>query len=145
MNDKSKKNSLEAIRFVLFSMSAGLVQVGVFTIFQEVFHCVYWPSYLIALICSVVWNFTINRNFNFKKAPNVAIAMLKIGIYYAIFTPLSTWIGNYCSVQGGNSYLILIITMFINMVTEFCVYKFLVFGKKQPDKVTNKVNRKIAK
>ena len=124
----------QAVKFVLFSMSAGLIQAGVFAFLHDVvraFGQSYWPSYLIALVCSVLWNFTLNRNFTFRSAANVPLAMIKIGIYYAIFTPLSTWWGDALERIGWNAYLILILTMFVNLVTEFCVYKFLVFRNSE--------------
>jgi putative flippase GtrA len=139
MDEKTKKNVLEAIRFLLFSISAGIIQAVSFTFFKEVFHLIYWPSYLMALILSVIWNFTINRNFNFKKAPNVPLAMMQIGLYYLIFTPISTYAGDYFAQLGTNAYLILFCTMFVNLITEFGVYKIFVFGKKVPEKKQNKV------
>ena len=138
MDQKRNKNVMEAVRFLLFSISAGIIQTLSFTLFKEVFHLIYWPSYLMALILSVVWNFTVNRNFNFKKAPNIPLAMLKIGIYYLIFTPISTYAGDYFARLGTNNYLILFCTMFVNLITEFCVYKFIVFGKNAPEKPTKK-------
>ncbi|MFA7190392.1 MAG: GtrA family protein [Sphaerochaetaceae bacterium] len=129
-----KKVIMQAIKFVLFSASAGLVQTGVFALLHDAvkaFGQSYWPSYLIALVCSVIWNFTLNRNFTFKSAANVPVAMLKILIYYCIFTPLSTWWGDALEAAHWNAYLILFGTMFINMLTEFCVYKFIVFRKTE--------------
>jgi putative flippase GtrA len=129
-----RKVILQAVKFVLFSASAGLIQTGVFALLHDalkLFSQKYWPSYLIALICSVVWNFTLNRNFTFKSAANVPLAMMKILIYYCVFTPLSTWWGNALEAANWHPYINLFFTMFINMVTEFCVYKFLVFAKSE--------------
>lgn len=135
MNKNIKQNVLQAIKFTLFSMSAGIIQAGVFALLKEIIHLIYWPSYLIALIASVLWNFTLNRNFTFKEAPNVTKAMLQIGAYYLMFTPLSTMWGDYFSKLNINEYLILFITMLINLITEFCVYRFIVFKKKKSDSV----------
>ena len=82
------ENLIQMTKFLLFSISAGVIQVISFTLLYEVAKYVYWPSYLIALILSVIWNFTLNRKFTFKSAANVPVAMTKIAIYYAIFTPL---------------------------------------------------------
>ncbi|MDT3360195.1 MAG: GtrA family protein, partial [Spirochaetota bacterium] len=91
----SKQENLVQIgKFVVFSISAGIIQVLVFTILEELFHLPYWPSYLTALIASVVYNFTVNRRFTFKSANNIPKAMMQLGLYYAIFTPLSTWWGD---------------------------------------------------
>ena len=126
---------LQAIKFTLFSMSAGLIQTGVFALLHDALAGVlgwsYWPCYLIALICSIVWNFTLNRNFTFRSAANVPVAMLKILIYYCIFTPLSTFWGDALEKAAWHPYLILFLTMFVNLVTEFCVYKFFVFRNKE--------------
>lgn len=125
---ETKKQNLEhAIKFLLFSMSAGIIQAIVFALLKEVFLFVNWFAYLIALILSVLWNFTLNRKFTFKSAANVPLAMLKIAIYYAIFTPLSTWWVNELSNIHWNSYLVLFLTMVVNLVTEFIVTKYVVY------------------
>lgn len=128
MSEK-KKELIRAIKFTLFSISAGLVQFGSFAFMDEVLHMPYWPAYLIALTLSVLWNFTINRKFTFKSANNVPIAMLKVFGYYAAFTPLSTWWGKALTDIGWNEYVVLIGTMIINFVTEFLFDRFFVFGK----------------
>ena len=126
--NKNKKENIEhAVKFLLFSMSAGIIQVISFTLIYEIIKLSYWPSYLIALILSVVWNFTLNRKFTFKSAANVPAAMTKILIYYAIFTPITTWGGNLLEIAGVNAYLILFPTMILNLVTEFIVTKYIVY------------------
>lgn len=131
--EKKNQTLVQAIKFVLFSASAGIIQAGVFALLHDAlkaFVAAYWPNYLIALICSIVWNFTINRKFNFKDAVNIPKAMLIIFGYYCVFTPLSTWAGKV--LEGNvNHYVLLIGTMVVNMVTEFCVYKFIVFRRKE--------------
>lgn len=128
MADTSKKTEMiRFLKFVLFSISAGLIQIVSFTIMNEVVKMKYWPAYLIALTLSVVWNFTINRKFTFKSASNVPVAMAKVAAFYAVFTPLSTWWGNALDNLGVNEYLILIGTMVINFVTEFLFQRFVVF------------------
>ena len=128
MADTSKKaEMIRFLKFVLFSISAGLIQIVSFTIMNEVVKMKYWPAYLIALTLSVVWNFTINRKFTFKSASNVPVAMAKVAAFYVVFTPLSTWWGNDLDNLGVNEYLILIGTMVINFVTEFLFQRFVVF------------------
>lgn len=118
------------IKFALFSVSAGLVQIGSFTLFNEVFRWDYWVSYLIALVLSVLWNFTFNRKFTFKSATNIPVAMLKVAAYYAVFTPLSTILEHYLTTSlGWNEYIVTGINMAINFVTEFLYQRFFVFGK----------------
>ncbi len=124
------KNLIQVIKFTFFSISAGLVQVLIFTLLNEIAKISYWPAYLSALVCSVIWNFTLNRKFTFKSANNIPIAMLKVLAYYAVFTPLSTWWGDALSKVGWNEYLILSLTMIVNFVTEFLYSKFFVFREK---------------
>jgi putative flippase GtrA len=124
----SKQENLVQIgKFVVFSISAGIIQVLVFTILEELFHLPYWPSYLTALIASVVYNFTVNRRFTFKSANNIPKAMMQLGLYYAIFTPLSTWWGDALVQIGISDYLVLGGTMVVNLVTEYCVNRFIIY------------------
>jgi len=126
----SKQENLVQIgKFVLFSISAGIIQVLVFTILEELFHLPYWPSYLTALIASVVYNFTVNRRFTFKSANNIPKAMMQLGLYYAIFTPLSTWWGDALVQMGISDYLVLGGTMVVNLVTEYCVNRFIIYRR----------------
>ena len=127
MQASKKENLVQVIKFVLFSASAGIIQALTFTLLIELLHWPYWPCYLIALTLSVLWNFTLNREFTFKSATNVPKAMLKIAIYYAIFTPLSTWWGEALTNMGWNEYIVLFGTMLINMATEFLVCRFIVY------------------
>ena len=130
MSEKNKE-ILRTIKFVLFSVSAGLVQILSFTLLEEILHLTHWISYLVALVLSVLWNFTLNRKFTFCSANNVPIAMLKVAGFYLVFTPLSTW---WTAVLTGanvgwNEYIVLILTMLINFVTEYLFQRFVVFGK----------------
>ena len=127
MEKNKNENMGHMIKFLLFSMSAGLIQVLTFTLLFEIGGFIYWPSYLIALILSVVWNFTLNRKFTFKSSANVTVAMTKIAIYYAIFTPLSTWWGDALTNINWNEYLVLFLTMITNLVSEFIVTKYIVY------------------
>lgn len=127
----TKKEILRSLKFVLFSISAGLIQIVSFTIMEELLHLPHWMSYLVALVLSVLWNFTLNRKFTFCSANNVPVAMLKVAGFYLVFTPLSTW---WTAVLTGpevgwNEYLVLIMTMLINFVTEYLYDRFVVFGK----------------
>ena len=69
------------IKFTLFSISAGIIQVASFTLMNEVLKMPYWPAYLISLILSIVWNFTFNRRYTFQSAANVPVAMASTGNY----------------------------------------------------------------
>ncbi len=129
MKQEGKKELLRAVKFTLFSASAGIIQVAVFTLMNELLHLHYWVSYLTALVLSVLWNFTLNRKITFCSANNIPIAMLKVACYYAVFTPLSTWGGSELELLGWNEYLVLAISMLTNFVTEFLYDRYFVFGK----------------
>lgn len=128
MSDK-KKELLRTLKFVFFSISAGLIQTLSFTLLNELCHLEYWVSYLVALILSVLWNFTLNRKFTFHSAANIPLAMLKVAGFYLVFTPLSTWWTAALTGIGWNEYLVLALTMVVNFVTEYLFQRFVVFGK----------------
>ena len=131
MDREKKKEVFRAIKFALCSASAGIIQFGSFTLMTFLFSG--WPymvRYLIALVLSVIWNFTLNRKFTFQSANNVPIAMLKVAAFYAVFTPLTTWGGGYLvDTLGWNDFLVEIMTMALNFVTEYIYDRFVVFGK----------------
>jgi len=131
-NTAAKAELIRTVKFVLFSASAGIIQVASFSLLNELLHLNYWVSYLISLILSVIWNFTLNRKFTFKSAANVPIAMLKVAGFYLVFTPLSTWWTAALTEPAygimWNEYLVLAITMLTNFVTEYLFDRFLVFG-----------------
>ena len=122
-----KESYLQMLKFTLFSISAGVIQTVSFTAFNELLEWKYWLSYLAALVLSVMCNFTFNRRYTFKSAANVPIAMLKLFGFYAVFTPLSTWLGHVADAEGFNEYLIFVITMLSNLVLEFLFCKFVVY------------------
>lgn len=128
------KELWRVVKFILFSISAGLIQMGTFALLNELAGWPYWPCYLIALVLSVVWNFTLNRKFTFHSAANVPVAMMKVLAYYAVFTPASTILGNYLAEDLlWNEYLVTFINMLLNFVTEFLYQRFFVFGKHMDD------------
>ena len=123
----TKENILQTVKFALFSASAGIIQITTYTLFFEVCHFKEWVAYLISLVLSVLWNFTFNRKFTFKSANNVPIAMLKVAAYYCVFTPLSTWFTKYATTDLlWNNYLVEVICMLTNFVTEFLFDRFVV-------------------
>ena len=116
------------LKFVLFSASAGLIEIGSFALLNELLDWPYWPSYLIALILSVLWNFTLNRKFTFRSAANVPRAMLLVAAYYAVFTPATTILGNWLAEDlGWNEYIVTGINMLLNVTTEFLFQKHVVY------------------
>ena len=128
METNKKKEWIRMVKFTLFSVSAGLIEIVSFSLLNELLHLPYWMSYLIALVLSVLWNFTLNRKFTFKSAANVPVAMLKVACYYAVFTPLSTLLEHQLAGNlGWNEYLVTAINMLLNFVTEFLFQRFVVY------------------
>ena len=125
-----KKSFLQAVKFTLFSISAGIIQIGSFAVL-EIFIKDYWIPYLISLILSIVWNFTLNRRYTFKSAANVPVAMAKVFGFYLVFTPVSTILGNLAEASGVNDFIILALTMRSNFVLEFLYCKFVVNRGKE--------------
>lgn len=123
------KEWIRVLKFTFFSVSAGLIEMASFALLNEFTALPYWPCYLIALVLSVLWNFTLNRKFTFQSAANVPVAMAKVAAYYAVFTPLSTLLGNFlASGLLWNEYLVTAINMVLNFTTEFLYQRFFVFG-----------------
>ncbi|MCR4842678.1 MAG: GtrA family protein [Eubacterium sp.] len=126
---KKNKELLRTIKFALFSVSAGVIELGAFTALNALTPWPYWPKYLIALVLSVLWNFTLNRHYTFQSANNVPVAMMKVAAFYAVFTPLSTVGGNYLAeTLGWNEVLVTVLNMCCNFVTEYLYDRFFVFG-----------------
>lgn len=132
-----KEAMVQMLKFTLFSASAGIIQVVSFTIFNELFHWIYWPAYLVSLILSIVWNFTLNRQYTFKSAANIPIAMTKLFGFYAVFTPLSTWLGHLAESAGINEYIILAVTMLSNFILEFVFCKFVIYKNQENTLIKN--------
>ncbi len=126
----SNPELIRSLKFVAFSISAGVIQIAADALMNELLGWIPWVSYLISLILSVVWNFTLNRKFTFHSAANVPLAMLKVAGYYAVFTPLSTWwTAQLTGPAEWNEYLVLAGTMIVNFVTEYLFQRFFVFNK----------------
>ena len=124
----NKKEIFRTIKFTLFSISAGLVEIGVFTLLNLIPNWSYWPKYLIALVASVVWNFTLNREFTFKATNNVPVAMLKVALFYAVFTPVSTILGNdLAETLLWNEFIVTALNMIANFILEYLWDTFVVF------------------
>ena len=125
----AKKELLRSLKFLLFSISAGVIQILSFTLLYELAHLTEWLAHLLSLILSVLWNFTLNRKFTFQSASNVPIAMLLTAAYYVVFSPLSAWWTAALNAIGWNAYLVEAGTMVVNFVTEFLFQRFVVFRK----------------
>lgn len=140
MSENSKapqrQTVIQAVKFTLFSASAGLIQLGSYALFHDVFHMEHYISYLVSLVLSVLWNFTFNRRFTFHDSGNVPKAMLLVALFYAVFTPLTTWGNKVLSERFTAQYMPYVLeigTMLLNFVTEFIYDKLVVF--RHPKKV----------
>ena len=135
----TRHEALQALKFTLFSISAGIIQIGTYTLFYEAFHWAPWLAYLVSLVLSVLWNFTFNRKYTFRSDADIKKSMLLVALFYVVFTPLSTWwtaaltgenpfTGAAASSEPlVNNYIVQIGTMLINFVTEFLYQKFVVY------------------
>lgn len=147
-----KKDILQAVKFALFSVSAGIIQVGSFTLLNElvlpniniqnekimtILSAEYGVCYLIALTLSVLWNFTFNRRYTFRSSANIPIAMAKVFGFYVVFTPVSTILGNFAASKGVNEYIVLALTMLSNFILEYLFCKFVVY-RNQEDTIDEK-------
>ena len=122
------KELLRTIKFTLFSLSAGVIEISLFELLDKLTNMPYWPCYLIALVASVIWNFTLNRNFTFQSANNIPIAMFKVFCYYLVFTPVTTILGNYLAESlMWNATLVTLLNMVLNFITEYLFDRFYVF------------------
>ena len=121
------KNLWQMLKFTLFSVSAGIIQVGSFTLMETLLHMPYWPSYLISLTLSVLWNFTFNRRYTFRSDANVPRAMALVALFYVVFTPVTTIGGNALVRSGWNDFLVLAVTMILNFVLEYLYQRFVVY------------------
>jgi len=128
MKKISASEMIRMAKFLLFSASAGIIQMGSFALLNELLAWPYWPCYLIALVLSVLWNFTLNRRFTFKSCANVPQAMAKVFGYYLVFTPLSTLLGSFLAdTLLWNEYLVTAVNMILNFVTEYLFQRLVVY------------------
>ena len=141
---EKKKGILQVVKYFLIAASAGIIQTLSFSLLEEVFHMPYWPSYLISLVLSVLWNFTFNRKFTFKDAGNVPIAMALAFLFYVPFYPFQIWYIDtiekaiIASTGGKLEVLPFIVAqgtcMVYNFILEFLWQKFVVFRKPKKNK-----------
>lgn len=142
-SNNPKQNVWQFLKFLMFSLSAGIIQLGSFELMYHVIKWNnWWATYLISLVLSIVWNFTLNRKFTFKSASNVPLAMGLVLVYYCAFTPISVFGGNVLEASGWNGTLVTVLMMVINFVTEFFWDKFVVFNDKLTNKILHKTENK---
>jgi putative flippase GtrA len=131
MEKKNMKEWIRVLKFVLFSASAGIIQIGSFTLLNEFTGWRYWPCYLISLLLSILWNFTFNRRFTFKSDANITRSMLLVLAFYAVFTPATTILGEWLA-EGlhWNEYLVTAINMLLNLTLEYLYQRYVVYRNK---------------
>lgn len=131
MEKKNTKEWIRVLKFVLFSASAGIIQMGSFTLLNEFTSWRYWPCYLISLLLSILWNFTFNRRFTFKSDANITRSMLLVLAFYAVFTPATTILGEWLA-EGlhWNEYLVTAINMLLNLTLEYLYQRYVVYRNK---------------
>jgi putative flippase GtrA len=132
MDTQKKKELLRSLKFLCFSVSAGVIELASFSILSIFLSDEYYViKAFISLSLSVIWNFTFNRKFTFKSASSVPIAMLKVLCYYIVFAPLSIFLADLYLVKTlhWNEFIVKFVTMLVNFVTEFLYQRFFVFGK----------------
>ena len=136
---KDKKELIRKIKFTLFSISAGIIEIALFTILEKFTNFSYWACYLPALIVSVIWNFTLNREYTFRSTVNIPKAMFLVFLFYLVFTPLSTIIGNYLAEElHWNDFIVTGLNMLANFILEYLYDEFVVFRNNIDTKVKNK-------
>ena len=125
MNDK--KELFRAIKFTLFSISAGIIQILVFTLIEELFGLKVWINEIISISASVIWNFTFNRKFTFKSSNDIKKSMLLVAIFYVFFIPISGLLGDIAESNNVNEYIILAVTMVSNFILEYLYTRYIVY------------------
>jgi putative flippase GtrA len=128
---KKSKEWVRVLKFVLFSASAGLIQILSFSLLNELLAWKYWPCYLISLLLSILWNFTFNRRYTFRSDANITRAMLLVLAFYAVFTPITTVLGNWLAEDMlWNEYLVTGITMGLNLTLEYLYHRYVVYRNR---------------
>lgn len=128
---KKRNEAWRVLKFVLFSASAGLIQIVSFSLLNELLAWKYWPCYLISLLLSILWNFTFNRRYTFRSDANITRAMLLVLAFYAVFTPITTVLGNWLAEDLlWNEYLVTGINMGLNLTLEYLYQRCVVYRNK---------------
>ena len=129
-NETKREEIIRVLKFIGFSASAGVIETVVSTALDLTVNKdggLYYLCYAIALVCSVVWNFTFNRKFTFKSASNVPKSMALALLFYVPFAPYTIWLAKVLEAKGLASLLILVINMAQNMTLEYLWQRFVVF------------------
>ncbi len=141
MKTEKKKETARVLKFILFSASAGIIETLAMILCEEVIKIPgHWVCYTIALVLSVLWNFTFNRKFTFQSAENVPKAMLLVFLFYVPFAPFTIWNEHFLAdIHGWNEYAVLAINMALNLSLEYLWDNFVVYRNS---KDTNDIAKK---
>ena len=146
MEEKNKKKEVwRAVKFALFSASAGIIETVAMILCEEVIKIPgHYVCYTIALVLSVLWNFTFNRKFTFQSAANVPKAMLLVFLFYIPFAPFTIWLEHILAdVNGWNEYVVLAINMALNLSLEYLWDSKVVYkGKMDTNDIAKKHQEK---
>ena len=145
----NKKELWRTIKFTLFSISAGVIQMVSSLLLKLLILDHFIPEdasfvYMvelntntfiadtIGLALSILWNFTFNRKFTFKAANNVPKAMTLAFLFYVPFYHFQIWYIDTiekCLVNIGDwGFVIALGTcMIINFILEYLWQTFVVF------------------
>ncbi len=136
---KNRKELLRKVKFTLFSISAGVLEIGVFTLLTMLTNWNYWACYLPALVLSVIWNYFLNRKYTFYANDNISTSLLEVFLFYAVFTPSSTLLGNYLAEDlGWNEFFVTALNMLLNFVLEYLYDCYIVFRNHIDEKKLSK-------
>ena len=131
----TKNDLVRFAKFLCFSLGAGIIQIVSFTILNEVLHIQeWWLSHLPALVLSVLFNFTLNKEYTFKSADNVPKCMFLVFLFYLVFTPASTFGGQALANLGWDDFLVELLMMVANFVLEYLYCTFVVYRKSMDTK-----------
>ena len=125
----NNKEVARTFKFILFSASAGIIETVAMILCEEVLKIPgHYVCYTVALVLSILWNFTFNRKFTLQSAANVPKAMALVFLFYIPFAPFTIWLEHtLADVNGWNEYLVLGINMALNLSLEYLWDNFVVY------------------
>ena len=148
---KKKWHIPQPIKYAMCTASAGLIEFITFSILvacmknvegtipfgEQILQVNNFVPTFIAVLLSVLWNFTINRKFTFKSAGNIPRAMFLAFLFYVPFFPFKLWFNgtmpaHLVGVMGdGAAFFIEVCSMLINGILEFCWQKFVIYRNEE--------------
>ena len=134
------KEFARVVKFTLFSISAGLIEMGAFALLNELLH--------LPLLGELSGRPGALRAVELHPQPQIHLPQRgkRAGghaeggrLLCRVYPPLSTWLEHRLAAGlGWNEYLVTGINMVLNFVTEFLYQRFFVFGKTIDTKTAEK-------